>query len=81
MMNYTSETFKKYLEGVLTKPASETSPQELHNAVGDMIMNLMSEDWEDSRNAHRHTRHASYLSMEFLMGRAVYNNLLCLRNL
>ncbi len=78
MINYTSETFQKYLEGVLTKPASETSPQELHNAIGDMIMNLMSEDWEDSTNAHRHTRHASYLSMEFLMGRAVYNNLLCL---
>ncbi len=78
MMQYTSETFRKYLEGILTKPAAETSPQELHNAIGDMIMNLMSEDWEDSRNAHRHTRHASYLSMEFLMGRAVYNNLLCL---
>ncbi len=78
MINYTSETFKKYLEGILAKPAAETSPQELHNAIGDMVMNLMSEDWEDSRNAHRHTRHASYLSMEFLMGRAVYNNLLCL---
>ena len=78
MMNYTSETFKKYLEATLTKPASETSPQELHNAVGEMVMNLMTEDWEDSRQAHRHTRHASYLSMEFLMGRAIYNNLLCL---
>ena len=78
MLNYTSETFKKYLEGVLTKPANETSPQELHNVIGDMVMNLMTEQWEDSRNAHRHSRHACYLSMEFLMGRAVYNNLLCL---
>ncbi|MBR0484364.1 MAG: glycogen/starch/alpha-glucan phosphorylase [Oscillospiraceae bacterium] len=78
MLNYTSKTFKKYLEATLTKPASETSPQELHNAVGEMVMSLMTEDWEDSRQAHRHTRHASYLSMEFLMGRAVYNNLLCL---
>lgn len=77
-MNYTSETFKKYLEGVLTKPAKEVTPQELHNAIGEMVMQLMAEDWEDSRNAHRHTRHASYLSMEFLMGRAIYNNLLCL---
>ena len=78
MLNYTSKTFKKYLEATLTKPAAETSPQELHNAVGEMVMSLMTEDWEDSRQAHRHTRHASYLSMEFLMGRAVYNNLLCL---
>jgi len=78
MINYTSDVYKKYLEGVLTKPAAETSPQELHHAIGEMLMNLMSEDWEDSKNAHRHTRHASYLSMEFLMGRAIYNNLLCL---
>ncbi len=78
MMNYTSEVFQKYLKGILNKPATEATPQELHNAIGDMIMNLMSEDWEDSRNAHRHTRHACYLSIEFLMGRAIYNNLLCL---
>lgn len=78
MMQYTKETFRKYLEGVLTKPANETTPQELHQAIGDMVMQLMTEDWEDSRSAHRHTRHACYLSMEFLMGRSIYNNLLCL---
>ena len=77
-MQYTQETFKKYLEGVLTKPANETTPQELHQAIGEMVMQLMTEDWEDSCLAHRNTRHACYLSMEFLMGRSIYNNLLCL---
>ena len=77
-MNYTKEDFKKYLTAMLDKPASESTPQELHQAVGEMVMNLLEANWEDSRNAHRHTRHACYLSMEFLMGRAVFNNLLCL---
>ncbi len=78
MMQYTKDTFLAYLKGTLDKPAAELTPQELHNAVGTMVMQLLTEDWEDSRNAHRHTRHACYFSMEFLMGRSIFNNLLCL---
>ena len=78
MMNYTKDTFLNYLKGTLTKDVSELTPQELHNAVGEMVMNLMQEDWEDSKNAHASGRRAYYLSMEFLMGRSIFNNLLCL---
>ena len=52
MMNYTKDTFLNYLKGTLSKDVSELTPQELHNAVGEMVMNLMQEDWEDSKNAH-----------------------------
>ena len=38
-MNYTKEDFKKYLTAMLDKPASESTPQELHQAVGEMVMN------------------------------------------
>ena len=34
--------------------------------------------WKDSRKAHLATRRASYFSAELLVGRAIYNNLLCL---
>ncbi|MCR5718272.1 MAG: glycogen/starch/alpha-glucan phosphorylase [Oscillospiraceae bacterium] len=77
-MQYKKETFLNYLKGTLSKDAASLTPQELHNAVGDMVMNLMQEDWEDSRNAHAAGRRAYYLSMEFLMGRSIFNNLLCL---
>ena len=78
MMKYTKDTFLNYLKGTLSKDASALTPQELHNAVGEMVMTLMTEDWEDSRSAHASGRRAYYLSMEFLMGRSIFNNLLCL---
>ncbi len=78
MMHYSKDIFLRYIEGSLTKPVQETSPQELHSIIGEMVMNLMTENWEDSRAAHRNTRHACYFSMEFLMGRSIFNNLLCL---
>ncbi|MBR7039354.1 MAG: glycogen/starch/alpha-glucan family phosphorylase [Oscillospiraceae bacterium] len=78
MLNYTKDDLKKILTAMLDKPAAEVTPQALHDAVGRAVMELMAVDWEDSRNAHRHGRHACYLSMEFLMGRSIFNNLLCL---
>ena len=59
------------------KPA-ELSANQLHCAVSGLVMEELSPAWEKSREVHDKSRKASYLSMEFLVGRAVYNNLLCL---
>ena len=53
-------------------------PWQLHESLSANVMELIDSDWENSRKAHLDSRRACYLSMEFLMGRAVYNNLLCL---
>ena len=55
-----------------------SSPQELHEAIGNAVMEYAKTNWDKSRTAHRNSRRACYFSMEFLVGRAVYNNLLCL---
>ena len=70
--------FKVKFIGRLPHDISSATPQQLHNALGDTVMELFSERWHTSRQNHLSKRRAAYLSMEFLVGRAVYNNLLCL---
>ncbi len=60
-----------------TAPETATAPQ-IHDAVSEAVMASISDNWKKSKKAHLETKRACYLSMEFLMGRAVYNNLLCL---
>ncbi len=66
-----SEKLKKALTNCKT-------PQQVHDAVGKAVMEYAGENWERSKSAHKNSRRACYFSMEFLVGRAVYNNILCL---
>lgn len=70
--------FIEKFTGRLPKDISSATPQQLHNALGETIMELYSQQWSNARGEHLSKRRAAYLSMEFLVGRAVYNNLLCL---
>ncbi|MFT3950430.1 MAG: glycogen/starch/alpha-glucan phosphorylase [Oscillospiraceae bacterium] len=54
------------------------SAQTLHNVISALVLEQIKTRWDASRAAHDKTRKCSYLSMEFLVGRAVFNNLLCL---
>ena len=51
------------------------TPAQLHNALGKAIMRQAVPMMNCSAPSGRR---AGYLSMEFLVGRAVYNNILCL---
>ena len=72
------EVFKEHFNEFLGKDVSNATPQEIHNALGLTVMEYIKKDWNNSIEKHLSTRRACYLSMEFLVGRAVYNNLLCL---
>ncbi|MDE6502013.1 MAG: glycogen/starch/alpha-glucan phosphorylase [Ruminococcus sp.] len=72
------KVFIEKFTGRLPKDIKSATPQELHNALGDTVMELYSDRWNASRQEHLSKRRSAYLSMEFLVGRAVYNNLLCL---
>lgn len=63
------------LHGIDPKTAT---PQQAHQALGETIMEAIAPDWNKSMDAHERSRRACYFSMEFLVGRAVYNNLLVL---
>ena len=64
--------------GRLTKDIKSATPQQLHDALGKTVMEMFAGQWDKARQEHLSKRRAAYLSMEFLVGRAVYNNLLVL---
>ena len=72
------KVFIEKFTGRLPKDLKQATPQQIHNALGETVMELYSEQWDNSRKEHLSKRRSAYLSMEFLVGRAVYNNLLCL---
>lgn len=76
----------QYLWNEINKKAMEryglrtdnTDAVQLHECISSVVMAEIAERWNASRQKHLANRRACYLSMEFLMGRAVYNNLLVL---
>ena len=69
-----TEAFSKLL---YQKNIEELDIKQLHNAISAAVMESISDDWRCSREKHMRVRRAFYLSAEFLVGRAVYNNLFC----
>ncbi|PWJ12608.1 glycogen/starch/alpha-glucan phosphorylase [Ruminococcus flavefaciens] len=70
--------FIEKFTGKLPKDIKSASPQQLHDALGKTVMEMFADRWNNARQQHLAKRRAAYLSMEFLVGRAVYNNLLVL---
>lgn len=60
-----------------TTPQKATATQ-LHNSIASTVLSSVKDRWDNSENKKLNGRRASYLSAEFLMGRLVFNNLLCL---
>ncbi len=73
-----AETILRKAEEALGTPAAKAEVHALHGAVSDAVMQEILPHWNACRKAHLNTRRVCYFSMEFLMGRAVYNNLYCL---
>ena len=61
------------------KELKDLSANELHNVVSQAVMAEISDKWSASIKKHNEKRRAYYLSAEFLVGRAIYNNLFCLK--
>ena len=50
---------------------------QLHNVISKAVIETITPDWLESVKAHDKQKRACYFSAEFLMGRAIYNNLFC----
>ena len=54
----------------------DLEPYELHDVVSASFMEMIADDWMKSREQRVLKRTAFYFSAEFLVGRALYNNLI-----
>lgn len=73
---FTARIRENLLTDARTDIASAT-PRQLHNAVSRAVMSDIIPLWNETEQRHNSRRRAYYLSAEFLMGRAVFNNLYC----
>ncbi|MBQ0165911.1 MAG: glycogen/starch/alpha-glucan phosphorylase [Treponema sp.] len=81
-MNFDAESFKASLSARLKrqygKDITQANKHDLFDAVSASAMEIITENWMKTRNAYyKHQgRRVYYLSAEFLMGRALSNNLI-----
>ena len=60
------------------KDLKDATAAELHNALSAAAMEALAPVWRKKEAARFPKRQAYYLSMEYLVGRLVYNNLYCM---
>lgn len=79
-MVFDKEVWKEKLEERLLVQFSvgleEASNFEIYRALGDTIMESISKNWYETKKKYEKEKQAFYLSSEFLMGRAMGNNLI-----
>ena len=56
----------------------EATTAQIHDALAGVVMGAIADNWYECRHAHERAREAYYFSAEYLVGRAVYNNLFVL---
>ena len=79
-MKFDKEEWKEKLEERLLEKFSvslkDASPFEVYRTLGETVMSFIAKDWYETKQEYSKTKQAFYLSSEFLMGRALGNNLI-----
>ena len=76
-MNNLKNSIEILAKSNYNKEVEELTSEQLHDCVSRAVMANISDTAEKSKKAHAEKRRAYYFSAEFLVGRAIYNNLLC----
>ncbi|MBR5524156.1 MAG: glycogen/starch/alpha-glucan phosphorylase [Clostridia bacterium] len=76
-MNKLGRELERCARSAWQKPLSDLTVSQLHQVLAQAVVAHVSPAWEKTQRRRRTHRRAYYLSAEFLMGRLIYNNLLC----
>ena len=76
MSNFKNST-ELFAKANYSKEIKDLTSIELHDCVSKAVMAHIADNVKKSQKAHNEIRRAYYFSAEFLVGRAIYNNLLC----
>ena len=74
--NQLRKQIEKYLKVSFGKEISEATDFEVYRALGQAVMEEIAEDWYETNKLYSQKKQAYYFSAEFLMGRALGNNLI-----
>lgn len=81
-VNFNKEKFISYIEEYLKieyqKDIKTCTIYEMHMALSKALIGGIADQWRESEERYYKSKQAYYFSAEFLMGRAIYNNLLAL---
>lgn len=73
------ESVKGFLKSEFGKDLKNATEQEVYYALSKTVMSSLSDNWNKSKEAQENGKQALYLSAEFLMGRALGNNIMNLK--
>ncbi len=76
-MSQLEKNVERFARSQYQASPADLMPHQLHTALAGAVMLHIADAWARSRHRHATRRRAYYLSAEFLVGRAIGNNLLC----
>ena len=72
------QNISKYCKVKYGKKLEDALDYEVFNAVSLALLEEIVEDWQNTTDAYNQGKRAYYISAEYLMGRALGNNLICM---